>query len=102
MRDLRGLTAALGDLPDVINALHHLRTTPGERFLIRHLVGDVVNLTVAPVPRPQVVALVTALAQPGELLRAGLHEPQVHGVTAAIMLARPNARMPRECELRTI
>src|ERR1051325_5550136 len=98
MRDLRFLAALIGDLPDVVDALHHLWPAELDALFARGRIGDVVDLAVAAVHRPEAIAFIFLVAQPGELLRGHIHDPQVRSVTAAIVFARPGGRMAGERE----
>ena len=91
MGDCGLLAALVGDLPDVVDALHHLRAAELDVLLVGELVGDEIDVAVAGVHGPEVVALVVVVAELGEFLGGHVHHPQVRRVAAAIMLARPDA-----------
>ena len=99
---LHWVAAAFTDLPDVVDALHHLRTAEADVFLICKAVGDEIDLTFRAIHRPQIIPFVRGVTQLRELLLLDVHRPKINRIAAPVMLARPDAGMPRECELRAI
>ena len=94
--DLDRFAAVLGDLPDVVDALHHFRAAELDALFVGQFVGDVINLAIAAVHGPEIIALVIVIAEPGEGLFRDVLEPEIHGITAAIMFAGPHAGMAGE------
>ncbi len=102
MRHLSGRAALIGDLPDVVDALHHLRAAVLDVLFVGRTVGNEIDLAARGVHGPQVVAFVIGVAELGELLGGYVHDPKVRRVSAAIMLARPDGGMPVEGQPRAI
>src|SRR6185436_19601637 len=63
---------------------------------------DKINLAGAAIHRPEAIAFVIIIAEIGEVFGGGVHDPQVGGGAAAIVFARPSARMAGESELRPV
>ena len=102
MRDLDRLAALIGDLPDVVFALHHFGRAGLDGLLVGQLVGDEVDLAALAVHGPEHVALIILVAELGELLGGEFLDPQVRRVGAAIVLARPDAGVTGEGELLAV
>ncbi len=100
---LHRLAAGLvGDLPDVVDALHHFGAAKLNALLIGQFVGDEVDFPAIGIHGPQHVAVVIGIAQLGEALGRQVFHPQVGRIAAAIVFARPGSGMARECHLLAV
>jgi len=61
-----GVPPCFGDLPDVVDALHHLGAAELDVFFIVGSIGDEIDLAIGPIHGPVEIALVIAFAQLGE------------------------------------
>src|SRR5215472_10727272 len=102
MRHLDGMAAAFWNLPDVVDALQNLAASRFGFALVGHAVGDEVDVAIGGVHGPEVVALVVPISELLELPGFDVHNPEIGGVTAAIVLAPPNHGMAIEGELAAI
>ena len=105
-RYLSRTATLIGNLPDVVHALHYFCAAGLHSFLVRHLIRDEVDVAAASgdgaVHGPEHVALVFGISQFGEGPGCLVFHPKVGCITAAIVLARPGLGVTCEGHLPAV
>ena len=88
----------VGNLPDVVNALHYFSATELHILLTGgacHAIADEIDLA-RTIHGPQVVTLEIGVAQIPEGVRCNVFDPEICREASPIVFARPHCRVPGE------